>query len=996
MEFDFENFFVNQLVPVASKKVDLYQPKKENEQIIMDNYLAFNKTSQQHIDVFNQFIKKSANIISSKIITLDNGRTIHFENLQCTKPIYINHKNNTEHDLTPQIAREKEMTYASEWTVDLVIKINNKVVFTSKNRIPIVKIPVMLHSNLCHLEGKTSSELIALGEDPIEQGGYFIVSGVEKIIMLEEKLSTNRIFIMPSSPKVNKKYRTNIRLTTNTSKGTAVNELIFNVNNVMKYSFQSLHKKKEPEKNEKFEKTKKLNVIYVFQLFSMLYFNDTYTNDDIMNLIKPYLIKPSSIKFLYSSMAAVSAINMGKDPVSGYDILIRKMMIENLSDQEKLTKVKLLFREIYEHLYDIDPYDGEKVKAYELRIVKTKINLLALMVAQYLDYLAGVIPLDDRDDWANKRVEGPGRKMEQLLRSSWNKVLKDIEMNKLRKDMDNNSIETAFRGHEPHDKINKIFNECFINSKWGLKQSNQKNNATQTLSRDNIMASLSHINTINVNIQRTDKDIAKRMVQYSQAGYVSYIKTPESDQCGFVKNIAQTTKLSLDRGVDGDRIIWLVISDLVTDRDISHTHIVMLNGKMVGWCEGWHVRDVLIQARRRGEIYYDTSLFINNQFLYIDASPSRLIRPLLIVKDGKLLTDDAKSLDPDDLIQSGAMEFVSAWEEKNLKVAENYDALIERYNLVKNLSEEELIAFEQLNRPFTHCEISPRAAFGIADEFIPLPQHNQAPRNMYQSGMGTQAVSSYHLNYKSRFDGTQKILESPVPPIVRTATSQLLGIAERGMGQNVIIAIMAMPKTEEDSFILNQGSIDRGLFRMVKEFTVDGKIKLTDPNVHAHFGKPALQPDDKPDKYDHINESGLPIMNSYITEGQCVIGIIKEKSDGKKVSASVFLGPGERGRVTQVLISEQPTTKTVRVKLTVTRLPKVGDKYAARQSQKGTIGNIWPAADMPFEEDTGMVPDMIMNPAAIPSRMTISLILEMIAGKQAAYFGETVDASAFQ
>ena len=441
----------------------------------------------------------------------------------------------------------------------------------------------------------------------------------------------------------------------------------------------------------------------------------------------------------------------------------------------------------------------------------------------------------------------------------------------------------------------------------------------------------------------------------------------------------------------------------------------MLNSKYLGWCNGDEVRLLLIDARRRGDIYYDTSLFIDNQFLWIDASPSRLLSPVLIVDyDTQKLIIDLKELTdltPENLIKEGAMEYISAWEEQNLKIAMDIEHLYHRKEQLDKLLQQLPIARQELdtyveqygdddskeynllldavallevkklkfdnNKPFTHCEISGRAALGVAADMIPFMQHNQAPRNIYQclweeepvlmadgtrkmikdvkvgdmvmtfdpetmissttavvnqyvrptdkiicrvttksgrkiiatedhklmtnegwcevkdlgdklvavikdenikdlryefipiesieivencmiadittesenhsfiggffavhnSAMGKQAVGNYHLNHRGRFDGTTKVLESPTPPIVKTDMYDTLGLSERGMGQNVIVAFVPLPDNEEDSFIFNQGSVDRGMFRMVKYFNVQGKVKISNPNVKSRFGK---------------------------------------------------------------------------------------------------------------------------------------------------------------
>ena len=236
-EFDFDTFFKTQIeVPLQDELTLPFQPVDQGKQILK-NYLNFNKLTQQHIDVYNNFIRKSANIICSKVINLGGGKTVNFDNLRFEKPTYVS--NNTKKKLYPMHARKQFKTYEAECTVDLLIKKDGAIIYKSDHRVCIAKIPVMLFSMLCHLDGMSDEELIEVGEDPLEHGGYFVVLGVELIILLEEKLSTNRMFIM-NSPSNVKAYKTSIKLTTNTLKGTRLDEIIYNNNNLLKYSLQSL------------------------------------------------------------------------------------------------------------------------------------------------------------------------------------------------------------------------------------------------------------------------------------------------------------------------------------------------------------------------------------------------------------------------------------------------------------------------------------------------------------------------------------------------------------------------------------------------------------------------------------------------------------------------------------------------------------------------------------------------------------------------------------
>lgn len=310
-----------------------------------------------------------------------------------------------------------------------------------------------------------------------------------------------------------KSYKTSIKLTTNTLKGTRLDEIVYNNNNVLKYSIQSLIKKLDDASDKSNNlKRKKINVVYLFQLFSIVYLNNTvcYDVNDIMNLIKPFVTNEQALYSLFETISDTKEKDKAFTPI---DMMRKKINNDKLSYDELMIEIKNILKNIFIHLEDLSPHDGEHAHDYEIRLVKLKINLLSVMVGQYLNYIAGYRPLDDRDDWANKRLEGPGRKMEQLLRKSWNKVIKDLIDHHLSDKTKNEEIEKLFHSAYVSDTITKHFEDAFKNSKWGIKSqgANLQNNATQILNRDNILATMSHINTINVNIQRTDKNMNLRM-----------------------------------------------------------------------------------------------------------------------------------------------------------------------------------------------------------------------------------------------------------------------------------------------------------------------------------------------------------------------------------------------------------------------------------------------------------------------------------------------------
>jgi len=1007
---------------------------------LLKQYIKYEGFGDHHIEVFDNWISKSAkvNVYNRMLQFPDSARVVCFENLQIFPPRYT--RDGKVYPLTPKLAREQGVTYGGDWHVDVVMKRGSSSgeELDRKVGICIGTVPTMLKSRNCILHGKTPLELAKLGEDPNDPGGYFIIGspgiGVEKVVLLQEQLAVNKIYLM----NMDSKGSTVARMTANTTRGTALIELAMNKKRtIMKIRFPSMRGAKQGEKY------KSLNVLRIFRIYGI---SDPVQIQNIISLfMKSKNVKKSMLKL---SSNLVDFVTVPDD----VEIMANKMDKSKLSPEEKMIEVRrVLDTDLFPHLNNLPGPDNESVADHEIRIGKAKIYLLSIMIARFLEHLAGLRQLDDRDSWSNKRVEGAGRMMEQLFRNAWRKTLGIVQaaiMTGTVKDL------TGVTEKIHYSVITDTFHDSFITSNWGVKGTQMKNNVAQTLVRDSVVATFAHINTVDVGISRTDRQHLLRLIQNSQYGLIDPASTPEGENAGILKNLAITAKVSLERS-DND-IIRLLIGDTgkgVPIRVSSNPIVrdewpdkIIVNGKFLGWCLAQETKDFLVGLRRSGTLPYDMSVIKEDDWLYIDIGPSRLVRPLLIVDPDQQLALDRLRLRGQVnsiLLANGAMEYMSSWEQEYIKVATSTDVIRKRLEQIEDANETYRVASFQLeavrngqlitidvdgekvymdineaqrrldsaseglekarkNQPYTHCELDPQAILGVAAALIPWPNHNQAPRNTYQVSMGKQALGIYHSNHLNRFDGKTKILAYPNRPVVETEMYDIIGLNDRGPGENVTVAFMAFPFTEEDSFVFKKEFLDSGGFRIYKYLTYKTIVKHSG-EVIEKLTRPEPRPGEPADRYKYIQMgepdsplNGLPMIGAPLRQGDCVIGKIQHVPATKDVrNESVILRVGDKGVVDKVLVTSDNKTTIVTVKLRVMRVPQEGDKFAPRNAQKGTIGLVMSDIDLPADEN-GITPDIIVNPHSIPSRMTMSYINELFASKHGGMRGVHINGGAFK
>ena len=943
---------------------------------------------EHQIESFEDFIRNKLPLIVSSTAPIvvwhdQDERTkkykyefrLSFENITYLKP-RIQEATGRVKPMFPQEARIRNFTYAAQMFCDVrfvarkyvgpefeTIEENVRVF----EGVSLGKIPVMLGSSLCILNDYPLTKQ-EMGECPNDPFGYFIIHGSERTILCQEKVADNRIMVF-----YNKKTASKYLYSVETKS--------------LHESFTTPPKKLEIRISTKFNGLGYPLTICVprfredIPLIVMFRALGIENDQDISDIIwgdSPY------VEMLAASFKECADIN----------IYTREDAVQYLSHhlqyttthEDKCAYVRTLLETEYLPHVRFGG-DTSNIKTLEAR----KCILTSAMIRRLVLTEQGLIPIDDRDSYPNKRVVTTGSLLTHLFRQLFQKVCKDIR-GKFVHEVNNDNWKKG--EPRPLDVLNvnnlyKILKVSTIEGKLkqalatgnftvqglGTSSSTSMSNATkmgvsQVLNRLSYLATISHVRRIQTPVEKSGKLLAPRKLHGTSWGYMCPVETPEGHSVGIVKSMSMMTSITQHTP---SSVALGVLKDLKLDwitniRKYTGTS-VLVNGVIVAYTEKpADVYNYLKNAKRNFRLHPHTGISWNilQNTISIESDGGRVVRPLFRVQNGSIAPPPASS-EWNDWIRA-SVEFIDSAESETIRVA----------MLPRDIT------------PYhTHCEIHPTMALGHMASSIPLCDHNQSPRNTYQSAMGKQAIGIFARNYNNRLDKNGYIFCSPMRPFVETRMMRTLKTEEMPFGVNAIVAIaMYGGYNQEDSVILNKSSVNRGLFRTLY-YTMykDEEHRNVTSGKEEKFAKPRKENTRgyKTSSYHAIQDTGLPMKNAMIGENDVVIGKVTNlKSDPNGYAyrdSSTIHKNTESCRVDGVWQDKNSDGYPfVKVRVVSERVPEIGDKFSSRHGQKGTCGIMLNEEDMPFSA-SGLRPDLIMNPHAVPSRMTIAQLMENMFGK---------------
>jgi len=901
---------------------------------------------KHQLNSYNDFINNIMQEIVDETGVIDTripNLQIKFGKIKLLKP-ENKEIDNTVHPLKPHDARMRNMTYSGKLVLEIIQVVDNI------ERPPLEAIvgefPIMVGSDYCWLAGLSPEELAKACEDIQDYGGYFIVNGRERVVIILEDLAPNTI--ITSKDEIAGKENITVK--------------VFST----KHGFRSriVVTRKEMRTGETLYVSfpglpKMLPLCTVLKALGM-------TEDDILNLFtdeeKPEIkvnLELCKVKDTDEALAYV-----------GGRIAIGQRREIQIARAQQVLDLFLL------------PHIGN---TKEVR--RKKGVYLSRMAKRAVEIDLGTRDVDDKDHYMNKRLKIAGDMMEELFRTSFGALVKDIKY----------QTEKNYARRKKIDLRRAVRPEVFTKRvMYSLATGNWPGGRTgisQILDRTNYISTLAHLRRVTSTLSRTHPHFEARDLHATHWGRFCPSETPEGQNCGLVKNLALGAKIT--REYDASKI-----EEHLKEFDVdSGDYVIEVNGKIIGFADDPNiVSDKIKSLRRGGELSPDVNIavFDDNREIQIFCDRGRVQRPVLIVDKGKprATKQDVKDIlagkaEISKLLKQEKAEYIDALEEENAYTAPD---------------------FEEITKEHTHLEFDPSLIVGVGASLIPYSEHNSSPRITMGAAMSKQSLGFYATNFALRGDTRSNMMHYSQLPLVSTQGVDISGFRQLPSGQNFVVAVLSYEGYNlEDALVFNQSSMQRGLgvstfFRTyeTEEKRYPGgqkdKFDVPEENVEGYRG---------PESYRHLSEEGIITPGVEVSSADVLVGKTSPPRflgdigefgflGDKRRESSLTVRHGEKGVVDSVALTVlENDNRVAKVKVRTERRPELGDKFASRHGQKGVVGLMLKHHDMPFTE-TGVVPDLLINPHAIPSRMTVGHLLEMIGSKVGAMEGRIVDGTVFK
>jgi DNA-directed RNA polymerase II subunit RPB2 len=933
---------------------------------------------------------------------------ITFENFHIYRP-QIHENNGAIKLMFPQEARLRNFTYASAMTIDINIKYivrngtnleNTQTFYKTIPKVHIGKLPIMLKSNICVLNQYKHFENTQTGECKFDAGGYFIINGSEKTVLGQERAAENRVYCFNIS-KNNTKYTWSAEIKSvpdfKCISPKQINMMISSKNNGFGNAIcLQLPRVKQP-----------IPLFIVFRALGVI------SDKDICEKILLDINSDKNKQMLEALQATIIEANKHLTQEECIKYITSFVMYTPINmDKETGAKKKLEFTmDILNN--DLFPHCHSSIQ---------KIYFLGYMTNKLLMASFEIIKQDDRDSYVNKRVDLTGTLLNNLFRNYFNKLVKDMEKQIIRE------INTgSWKSTDDYENIINLTNiykiiksttiengikRALSTGDFGIKHTNSnKVGVAQVLNRLTYVSSLSHARRISTPTDKSGKLIPPRKLHNTCWGFLCPAETPEGQSVGIVKNLSYMTHVTIHSNSLSlyEYIMPNIIKiddDKLSSFDMYDKVKVFINGSWVGITDSPQELYLMLKDKKyKGIINIYTSIVFDYRLkeLRVCNDSGRLSRPLLRIKDNNILLSDSivnklkiSELNWDNLLTSSkidesVLEYIDPEEQSWAMIATKPKDIIQKSDKIYK---------------YTHCEIHPSTIFGVLASCIPFPEHNQSPRNTYQCAQSKQAMGIYVTNYENRMDKTAYVLNYPTRPLVDTRIMNMIQLNKIPSGTNVIVAIMTHTGyNQEDSLLINQGSIDRGMALVTVYHTEkdEDKQKINgDEEIRC-------KPDSSKTKgmkfgnYNKVNSKGVIPENTLVENGDIIISKVTPIKENRNDHTKVIKFEDQSRKIKtteETYIDKNYIDRNgegynfAKVRLRTVRKPVIGDKFSSRHGQKGTVGNIIPECDMPFTS-SGVKPDIIINPHAIPSRMTIGQLKETLLGKVLVELGLFGDGTSF-
>lgn len=917
--------------------------------------------------------------ISPPVISLDDGRTVR--------------------RMFPNEARLRNMTYSAQVSADILIRstftVSGSTIPGTYDTVPgpsmripafpLFRMPILLRSRLCATGGANQVLLEEMGECRNDYGGYFIIGGAEKVLITREEQAFNSLYVAkrPPSDVKTSTYASVVSLHPETKQTRRVALNILRGDGEIRVTIPMVR-----------------GAFPVFILFRAL---GLESDEDIVRMIFP---TPDPLEE-----------NLIASVYDAYPIMSRYLAIKYIMTLTKgFTEAHVL--DIIQNLLLPHVQDEPLARAY----------YLAEMVREALRVDAGQRMNTDRDDMRNQRFLTTGTLVRELFNGCWKDWRAQIILN----------VDTLYRKHPEEvrgQRILDIFTEgnqsnvfqpAMLNNailrgfrgKWGTNPRNEKVGVLQALSRISYLDAMSHVRRVVADVDSGMKITGPRKLHTSQIGYFCTSETPNGAHIGITKNMSILTQFSTASRTkplyDWLRMKGGVRSIAETTAEIRATAaIVQVNGGTIG-CTATPVEltKTLKLMKWNACIAPSASISFNTSEktvrIYVDEG--RPIRPLwhLNGRGAEFLgsLDSLLTMSWRDLVMGtfpamkhatlSSTHFVDPLGDQPGATFQDYEALLTptagfiEYMDPTEMNEAYISWWgdETMTPDHTHCEIHPSTMQGLLASMIPYSNHNQAPRNQLSNSQSKQAIGYMATNIHNRFDTYSHQLCYGESPLCRTFYYDALGNGEMPYGFNCILAVASITGyNQDDGLILNRDSIARGMFQSLafRSYNAPEEVDAL-TKAHSHVANPIAVPLWKSLRpgldYTKLDERGIIREGEIVDDKTVLVGrymVLPETREIKDASLTPNLYTS--GRVDSVVVLHQADGRLlVKVRVIELRIPVLGDKFSSRHGQKGTIGALVAAEDMPYTAD-GIVPDVIVNPGGLISRMTVAQLVEMLGGR---------------